>query len=441
VTSNQNQDNKKDSARYIQTVVPNGALDKWDAPMPPAKVIYKINSGPGFFKGANKADIYYTGSGASKKYTNPFYASNIPAHEAIPAFINNGGYDWSSFGNPLPNYGPYGFWQIINQPSAGAPVASYGPILATKNAQGQVINPGVPNADWAGHPTKVEVYSDNHGEAMVYLNGFWNLNLSAFITNGAYDVPPGAAVGTTAVQALADYPYLRKHEAMLSNTVSKTWTWGKQILGAEPAPYPDGSNDPADTRMVIQTGTLTNLQGTYPNETAMSDKKMAWVFVTNPDGFPAVGERVDWTVEQASGSGANIPDVTGIGVSNYNDITRAIAVQHGFLAGTGGFTLNPQRTIGRSWTKCLDPNNASDAAVMGLFLKFFPTLDPADYAAAAIEITSSVPVMIDLQISIDEGILGTIRRHTILTSARQIPLMTNRLQAMPTRTEPSTWAM
>jgi hypothetical protein len=256
---------------------------------------------------------------------------------------------------------------------------------------------------------------------MVYLNGFWNLNLSAFITNGAYDVPPGATVGTTVVQALADYPYLRKHEAMQSNTVSKTWTWGKQILGTEPAPYPDGSNDPAGTRMVIQTGTLTNLQGTYPNETAMSDKKMAWVFVTNPDGFPAVGERVDWTVEQASGTGVNIPDVSGIGVSNYNDITRAIAVQHGFLAGTNGFTLNPERTIGRSWTKALDPTNPNEKAVMDLFKKFFPALEPADYAVAAVEITSSVPVLIDLQISIDEGILGTIRRHTILDFASADP--------------------
>jgi len=52
-------------------------------------------------------------------------------------------------------------------------------------------------ADQGGHPTKVEVYTDNHGEGMVYLNGDWNLNLGQFLSNGAADVLPGATVGTT----------------------------------------------------------------------------------------------------------------------------------------------------------------------------------------------------------------------------------------------------
>jgi len=243
---------------------------------------------------------------------------------------------------------------------------------------------------------------------MVYLNGYWNMNLNAWITNGAYDVPPGATIGTTTVQALADYPYFRKFEAVLSNTVAKTWTWGKEILGPDPAAFPDGSTDPNAKDMILQVGTLTNLQGTFPNETAMSDTKMAWVWVTNPDGKPGVGEQVDWTIEQASGSGVNIPDSISGSISNYNALTVATTVTNGFLTGTNGVVTNPSKTMGKSWTKL---PSASEKA---LFAKFWPTLDASKYAVAAVEVRCSTFSLIDLQISVHEGILGVISRDTTL---------------------------
>jgi hypothetical protein len=163
-----------DPLRAIKTVVPDGVVDRWDAPMPPAKVIFEITGGGGCFQTSLKGEVYYLNPDGNMVYTNPFYQAMIPAHEAIPPFVNNGGYDWRSFDTES----PYQFWTMVNQ------------------------LPGNTPAD-AEHPTKVEVYSDNHGEAMVFYNRVWNTDLGP----------------VAAVQARADYPYFRKHVSLLSNPV------------------------------------------------------------------------------------------------------------------------------------------------------------------------------------------------------------------------------
>jgi hypothetical protein len=136
--------------------------------MPPAKITFRIKGGPGFFKDAAKADIYWweywfdadgddvmADDEIEMQWTNPFYAVVIPAAEEIPAFVNNGGYDWDSTWSPA--YGLYWFWFIVNRPDN---------------------NPaeGLDSSNLGNYPNMVDVYSDNHGEAMVYLNGDWNLD-------------------------------------------------------------------------------------------------------------------------------------------------------------------------------------------------------------------------------------------------------------------------
>ncbi|MBM4462845.1 MAG: hypothetical protein FJ012_05855, partial [Chloroflexi bacterium] len=141
------------------TTVPDGILNWYDCPMPPAKVTFEILSGPGYFRAADKADIYYMWDYGWRYWTNPYYAIEIPAGQEIPPFCNNGGYDWDSWGwSKEPGYGPYWFWRIINRLPFGTPLGATMP-------------------DDPAHPTKVQVYTDNHGEAMVYINGDWNLNL------------------------------------------------------------------------------------------------------------------------------------------------------------------------------------------------------------------------------------------------------------------------
>ncbi|MGA8850016.1 MAG: dockerin type I domain-containing protein [Dehalococcoidia bacterium] len=381
-----------------KTIVPNGKLNWWDCPMPPAKIIFKITDGAGFFKDCDKGDVYYqwvetdlnSNGPEGIAYTNPYYWEMIPGNPLIPPFVLNGGFDWDSWDL---SYGPYPFWEVFNQ----------------LDTQGDT--PADPQ-----HPTKVEVYSDNHGEAMVWLNGDWNLDLSDWVSDGAYDVPPGMVVGGTIVKALADYPYMRKHEPIASNTVEKSWTWGKQILGSDYHEYNDFSWDPFNPRMVFQVGTL--------DQDGKSDKKMAFIWVCDRDGMPAVGEKIEWFLAP---SGAEIPPIDAQGVSYY---LQSINVTDGFLAGTlispkgeKGGVLNPDRTRGVSFARL--PSDAEKA----LFLKFqdmgvYPDyLDVDDYAVAAIEVLSSLPTDFDLTIYLNEpqydpiqkkDVTRTIIRHTNL---------------------------
>jgi len=333
-----------DLARPNRTVVPNGTLDAWDAPMPPAKVIFQINnvsvnSAPngngatfpignsGFFKAADKTGIYYLvpSSGplsGQMVYTNPFYAENIAAHEYIPAFVNNGGYDWDSFGSANAAYGPYDFWTIINRPTQNAPVAT---------------------TDSSGHPTVAEVYSDNHGEAMVYLNGNWNLNLSLWGKNGGADVSPTATVGSTTVQAMADYPYFRADQPIMSNIVVKTWTWGGLVLGTDSFHYQDGQTQGTST-IINSTGTLgtvTPQPGNPQGTIAVSDKKLVWLWLTDRDGTNkgVKGATVNWSIDPSSVGQASWPVGGDTGaMSNFNATTSAIWLTGGFLSVDGTST-------------------------------------------------------------------------------------------------------
>jgi hypothetical protein len=367
-----------------KTIVPNGKLNWWDCPMPPAKIIFEVTDGPGFFKDVNKGQVYYQWVNTDYEpgyegiaYTNPFYFEMIPDSPLIPPFVNNGGVDWDSWD---PTYGPYPFWTIINQP------------------------PGMTPSD-DQHPTKVEVYSDNHGEAMVWLNGDWNLDLSDWFV-GAYDIPTGTVVGNTTVRAAAEYPYFRgEFPKVLSNDVEKAWTWGKMILGADPHEYIDLSWDPFETRMVFQVGTL-GANGT-------SNEKMAFIWVCDRDGFPAVGEEINWFLAPP---GAEIPPFTQEGVSN---LLPDIDVEDGLLAGT---TISPTGEVGgvlpdrvRAVSFARLPTDAEKA----LFEKFqdygvWPAdLDVNDYAVAAIYVESSLDVGFDLSIYLYER-EGIIVRHTNL---------------------------
>jgi hypothetical protein len=366
----------------IQTVVPDTKLDAWDAPMPPAKIIFEIMSGPGFFKEAMKTDIYYLTVAGTKVYTNPFYYVLIPANPLIPAFNQGfgGGYDWNTYDK---THGPYEFWTILNQ-----------------------LDNGMTKAD-AMHPTKVEVYSDNHGEAMVWLNGDWNLDLSIYAGKGGADVPLGETVGYTYVQAAADYPYVRADQAIFSTTVEKEWFWSGQILGTDShdfgtAPNGDPIGSPTDetvTKMVLTAGNyvIDNSTGTISdgiddNDLGWSDDKVVWVWACDRDGKidGVLGTKVQWRIT----GGAYIPAIDSPRISNYNVITRNIKLHDGFVSNSEAAadtlftrTTNDDRTMAISFLR--EPTKYEKM----LFNKKWPDLydDPTgtkaiDFAVAAIDI-------------------------------------------------------
>jgi len=215
---------------------------------------------------------------------------------------------------------------------------------------------------------------------------------------------PGEIVGFTTVQAMADYPYLRKHQAILSNTIQKTWVWGGQVLGADSHLHPfkpANAINPLNTRMVLTVGTYTidPTSGEHPNQDGTSTKKMAWIWVTDRDGRQngVNGDTVEWSLSSSLGSAvinwvADPSDPTGEtplfthGVSEYTPEMENIDLEGGFLANSGGHLTDE---IGFTGVCKLRPPTDAEAA---LFLKFWgpevltPGLNPADYVVAAIEI-------------------------------------------------------
>jgi hypothetical protein len=364
----------------IQTVVPDGLLNAWDAPMPPAKIILEIMSGPGYFKDAMKTDIYYIKTGSNIVYTNPFYQILIPASPLIPAFNKYGGYDWDSFDGV---HGNYQFWTVLNQPDTGA-------------------TPGD-----AQHPTKVEVYSDNHGEAMVWLNGNWNLNLQKYIGKGGADVPLDEEVGRTIVQASADYPYYRLDQAIFSNEVEKVWYWSGQILGTDSHDFGTYDGEPIGTptdemysKMVLSAGSYiirdntTINDGIADNDLGQSNDAVVWVWATDRDGLMAgvLGTQVHWRII----GNAYITPVNADRISNYNDITRHIPLNNGFVVDA---LHNVPGTILDGAVRKLAISNLRQPTTYEkqLFHKKWPLLytdatgvAPINFAVAAIDIYDSV---------------------------------------------------
>jgi hypothetical protein len=359
-----------------KTIVRNAKLDWCDAPMPPAKIVFKMTEGPGYFKDLNKGHVYYETITQDLSplvqnitYTNPFYYINIPASNFTPAFVNNGGYDWDS---DMTAYGPYPFWDIINQ------------------------LPGATHSD-PQHPTKVEVYSDNHGEAMVWLNGDWNLDwaaLEAYWPGYGIDIPPGTIVGTGKAKAMADYPYFRKHlNAGTNYTVSKNWTWGKDVRGADIHTFAEGTghavNDTFDTRMV------------YDVLGALNTTKVAFIWVCDRDGMAATGERLDWNLDNFN---TKIADYTGnhTVVNSTGASVGTFSFTHGLLTGTSGVRTDDHN--GYSFT--MSPS----AAALACWNDTWPG-DSCHHAVGAILVYASNVQVLDLSVLIDEGTqIGTLLR-------------------------------
>ena len=100
------------------------------------------------------------------------------------------GYDWDST-----IQGPYQFWHALQ---------------------------------WLTLGTSMQVYSDNHGQAMALIYGDDNLTFADCridLVTGTPVCEPGDVVGDTTVSAIADYPYFRKHRDIEGNDATITWEW------------------------------------------------------------------------------------------------------------------------------------------------------------------------------------------------------------------------
>ena len=151
--------------------------------MPLEKVTIWI-TGSGKLLAVDKDAIYPLGN-------NPFYQVFIPDSALIPAQPGGfPGYDWDSA-----IQGPYEFWHALQ---------------------------------WLTLGTSMQVYSDNHGQAMALIYGDDNLTFADCridLVTGTPVCEPGDVVGDTTVSAIADYPYFRKHRDIEGNDATITWEW------------------------------------------------------------------------------------------------------------------------------------------------------------------------------------------------------------------------
>ena len=169
-----------------ETVFPDSDVDASDAPMPPS-LVRLLLTGEGFLKGTDKASVY-TGN------SNPFYVTHIPAERWIsPINSDLSGYQWNTWGTGSKS-GVYRFWTSF---------AEKGPEVMS--CPGSSPCPGFETP--TGGYAMIKIYSDNHGEAMAWVNG--NANLIE---------------GTSTVNAVADYPDQKKHFPLGGGPAEIDWS-------------------------------------------------------------------------------------------------------------------------------------------------------------------------------------------------------------------------
>jgi hypothetical protein len=405
-----------------KTVVPDGAITEADAIMPPLKIRAEIADGDaGFLKEALKGvDVY--GS------TNDYHSIMIPANSAIPAIVNNGGYDWMSYDLPACsdadmdgvcdaddlcpiNFDPtnsdidnddvgdvcdddadgdgilddgddsgvigdnpcvYGDTTdcddncrlVSNADQADDDSDGVGTLCDVDDdddtetgvdSDGDTILDGADNcpadsnstqtdSDGDGYgdacdaypnlaywltapipypfwtiinkfgaegsdvptPYYIEIYTDNRGEGMFFANGDYDLSFDDCRedpVSGAPDCSPGDVVGESNITVIGDYPYFRKHAAVLSNPVVKTWEWGGfKTVTAE--------NIDANHTAIIAH--LKDRDG-YCKYNVKSDPTAAKGVTTSPSLNPVQGEEIEFILNTEVGS---IIDVSPNGLYN-----------------------------------------------------------------------------------------------------------------------------
>jgi hypothetical protein len=241
-----------------KTIDPDLEVTVADAIMPPLKIRALIDDpdDAGFLKEALKTEPEADDNGddvASLGLDNLYAAIMIPADPEIPPIVNNGGYDWDSWGN----MGPYEFYRVFNQ-------------------------------DAGVYPRYIEFYTDNRGLGYFYANGDNNLSFDTCGVDpisGAPDCSPGDVVGFSVIEVIADYPYFRKHPAVLSNPVLKIWEWGG---------FKDVYAVPLDANHTRIVAELVDRDGYCKYDVDVDDDTGEITVVTSPSENPVQGEEIEF---------------------------------------------------------------------------------------------------------------------------------------------------
>jgi hypothetical protein len=216
--------------------------------------------------------------------------------------------------------------------------------------------------------------------------------------------------------------------------VEKSWLWGGQVLGPDaallaPMVLVAGSDNPSASDYVLLDSGFS-----YPldpvaeaNAMGMSNKHVVWVWATDRDGMRAgvLNTQVQWNLAGAGAQFYNGAAFTGINTLAPNS-TALQFDGNGFLldaAHPGMRAAGTGITNGTSWLR------APTAAEAAIFTKFWPSLDPKNFAVSAIDVLttgSGTVTVTELLTGPDYGYvghpIGTIIRETDFNTTVSYPL-------------------
>jgi len=138
-------------------------------------------------------------------------------------------------------------------------------------------------------PWYIEFYTDNRGEGMFFANGDFNLKYGDCRKDPVSGAPDCSnvrpdVVGSSKITVIGDYPYFRKHPAVLSNPVVKTWEWGG---------FKDVESVRIDANHIAIIAHLLDRDG-YCKYAVGSNPTAAGGVTTSPSLHPVQGEAIEF---------------------------------------------------------------------------------------------------------------------------------------------------
>jgi hypothetical protein len=279
------------------TLLPDGKVDPGDAPMPAVRVDVSIApnsgaptdiSGVGSLSRTDKTLVYSrdsAGTGVAHNLYAPFYDAYIPA-TSRPGLAS--GVDGPAAGNNFTGFlvnGAYDYWEIASTLRTAVPSATTC-LRRSDQAPPYRLTPSGAQS--------VAVYTDEHGEAQVKYNpgggggsGFYFDNLTGAIhnDNGGCDLEDVDVLGTSAISAIARYPY-------------------------QPVSDPDKTSRTIDKTV---HNLFTKTISYYPKGpgTANSTARIVVVHAQDIDGAPFAGEKVCFFVDDEADGAFGFTGTTG----------------------------------------------------------------------------------------------------------------------------------
>jgi hypothetical protein len=241
-------------------------------------------------------------------------------------------------------------------------------------------------------PYEIHFYTDNRGEGMFFANGDFMLSYGDCRidpVSGAPDCSSDDVVGSSKITVIGDYPFARKHPAVLSNQVLKTWTWGgdKRVTIEQ--------LDPNHTRVIAH---LTDRDGFCKWDAATTPTPVGMKVQFSPSFHPVEGEEI--TFDIVNGVGHILDDDLG-GMSR-NALFNAAPSPLGkttVKAWEDGFLVNNEKAIVR----------AEDVRLLEAIGQAAPVLDEEECQAWVL-IEHPLGAELEVSVSFDDP-EGRITRH------------------------------